>query len=364
MTRSLSRRDSPTHPMSIQNNNTENIRFEKEAESWLRNRLQEHPDFFLLCDSNTRQHCLPLFVQRYGEPAPGHLLVMPAGESSKSIETATMLWRQLQQAGATRESLLLNLGGGVVCDMGGFVAATWKRGIPFIHIPTSLMAQADAAIGGKCALDFGSAKNQIGLICDPEAVCIFHDFLTTLTKRELRSGFAEMLKHGIIADAAYFRALQQAEPDCPPAPELLRRSVEIKCGFVREDHEDKGIRKALNFGHSIGHILEALSGGALSHGEAVAHGIRAEAYIAWKRGLLDEKSHMEIAGTMQQRYGDFPDLEFTRLQMERLLAADKKNDGRSTNFSLPERIGRVRINCAVSTEEAWAAVRAMKPENR
>lgn len=350
--------------MSSQNNNPGNIRFAKEAESWLRNRLQKQPGFFLLCDTNTRQHCLPLFVQLYGEPAPGHLLVMQAGEAGKSIGTATMLWQQLQQAGATRESLLLNLGGGVVCDMGGFVAATWKRGIPFIHIPTSLMAQADAAVGGKCALDFGSAKNQIGLICDPEAVCIFPDFLTTLTKRELRSGFAEMLKHGIIADAAYFRALQQAEPDGLPAPELVRRSVEIKCGFVRDDHEDRGIRKALNFGHSIGHILEALSEGALSHGEAVAHGIGAEARIAWRQGLLDENSYREIAGTIQQRYGNFPDLEFTRVQMERLLAADKKNDGQSTNFSLPEGIGRVRINCAVSTDEAWEAILAMKPENR
>ena len=336
----------------------DHILFQADAEAWLRQRLQRQPDWFLLCDTHTRQHCLPLFEATFGAVPDTHLLVMPAGERHKQLPAAEALWRQLQQANAKRDSLLLNLGGGVVCDMGGFVAATWKRGLPFIHIPTSLMAQTDAAIGGKCALNFGGIKNQIGLFRQPEAVCIAPAFLQTLPPEELHAGFAEMLKHGLIADADHFRTLRQTDSRTPPDTAQIRRSIAIKMAFVRRDAEERNARKALNFGHSIGHLLEALAEGRLSHGEAVAHGMRAEAQIARNKGLLPADDWEVIEQCIQQHYGDSPAVRCSRETMERLLAADKKCDATSLNFSLPTAIGQVRTNCPVSFDEVWETLRS------
>lgn len=335
------------------------IYFAGEAEQWLRRRLENNPDRFLLCDTNTRLHCLPLFEKIFGKTAPGHLIVIPAGEAHKQLETAEEIWRQLQLSGARRDSLLMNLGGGVVCDLGGFVAATWKRGIPFIHIPTTLMAQTDAAIGGKCALNLGGIKNQIGLIRQPEAVCILPDFLKSLPQQEIHAGYAEMLKHGIIADAGLFRTLRQGDSRIPPDTALIRRSVEIKMSFVRQDTDDNNIRKALNFGHSVGHLIEAISEGRLGHGEAVAQGMRAETLIAYNQGIISKNDFLEIESALHLIYGDFPKLSCSREEIGKLLAADKKCDSRSLNFSLPECIGKVRIDCPVSTEEVWNALRTI-----
>ena len=334
----------------------DNIFFQAEAVAWLRHRMQLQPDWFLLCDTNTRLHCLPLFETLFGTVPNSRLIVMPAGEVHKQLETAEAIWRQLQLSGARRDSLLMNLGGGVVCDLGGFAAATWKRGIPFIHIPTSLMAQTDAAIGGKCALNFGGIKNQIGLIRQPEAVCILPDFLKSLPQQEIHAGFAEMLKHGIIADADLFRTLRQEDSRIPPDIVQIRRSVEIKMSFVRQDEEDRDVRKALNFGHSVGHLLEALAGGSLSHGKAVAYGMRAEANIAWRQGLLNTSDWEEITQCIQQHYGDTPAITCSRKELVRLLSADKKSDAASLNFSLPTAIGQVRTNCPVSFDEVWVTL--------
>ena len=335
------------------------IYFAGEAEQWLRKRLENNPDRFLLCDTNTRIHCLPHFEKIFGKTAPGHLIVIPAGEAHKQLETAEEIWRQLQLSGARRDSLLMNLGGGVVCDIGGFVAATWKRGIPFIHIPTTLMAQTDAAIGGKCALNFGGIKNQIGLIRQPEAVCILPDFMKSLPQQDIHAGFADMLKHGIIADAGLFRTLLKGDSLVPPDTALIRRSVGIKMDFVQQDTEDRNVRKALNFGHSIGHLLEALSDGRLSHGEAVAQGMRAETRIAYDQGIINRDDFLEIESALHLIYGDFPKLACSREEIGKLLAADKKCDSLSNNFSLPECIGKVRTDCPVSTEEVWNALQTI-----
>jgi 3-dehydroquinate synthase len=340
-------------------NSNNGIYFAEEAEQWLRKRLDNNPDRFMLCDTNTQLHCLPIFEKRFGKTAPGHLIVMPAGEAHKQLETVEAIWRQLQLSGARRDSLLMNLGGGVVCDIGGFVAATWKRGIPFIHIPTTLMAQTDAAIGGKCALNLGGIKNQIGLIRQPEAVCILPDFLKSLPQQEIHAGYAEMLKHGIIADAGLFRTLRQTDSLVPPDTALIRRSVGIKMDFVQQDTEDRNVRKALNFGHSIGHLLEALSDGRLSHGEAVAQGMRAETLIAYNQGIISKNDFLEIESALHLIYGDFPKLACSREEIGKLLAADKKCDSLSNNFSLPECIGKVRTDCPVSTEEVWNALRTI-----
>ncbi|MBO4282662.1 MAG: 3-dehydroquinate synthase [Bacteroidales bacterium] len=341
----------------------ESILFEKEARRFLCNLRQQFPDIWLLCDTHTRQYCLPAFEQLFGETDPERLLCMPAGENAKSIATAVALWTQLKKHNARRDSLLLNLGGGVVCDTGAFVAATWKRGMPFIHIPTTLMAQADAAIGGKCALNFENAKNQIGLFRPAEAVCILPEWLRTLPPEELRSGYAEMLKHGILADAEHFRELCKTAADTPPSMEQLRRTISIKLRFAAPDREERRLRKALNFGHSIGHVLEALSQGGLRHGEAVAQGMRAEALIARKTGLLPAADFEEINRKLRRLYGPFPRLSCSDAQALELLAADKKRDASSGNFSLPSGIGSVRVNQNVPAALVLQALRALSGES-
>lgn len=342
----------------------DSIFFEEDAWRFLRRIRQQYTDIWLLCDAHTQTCCLPAFERQFGDIAPGRLLVMPAGENAKTITTAIQLWAQLQKGNARRDSMLLNLGGGVACDMGAFVASTWKRGIPFIHIPTSLMAQADAAIGGKCALDSEGVKNQIGLFRLPVAVCILHEWLHTLPPEEIRSGYAEMLKHGILADANYFRELcGNTETGTLPTTEQIRRSVHLKLQFAAPDPEDRGLRKALNFGHSIGHVLEALFGGRLRHGEAVAQGMRAEAHIAWELGLLPTADYGEINRELQQRYGAFPLLDCSEAELLTLLSADKKNDAASANFSLPTAIGKIRTNQAVPSATVWETLRALSGES-
>lgn len=346
--------------METESSNCPTPLFADNAATFLLRLTEAHPDFFLLCDTNTRRHCLPFFEQHVRKVPEGHLLCIQSGERHKNMNNTIRLWQRLQQAGARRDSLLLNLGGGVICDMGGFVAGTWKRGMPFVHIPTSLMAQADAAIGGKCALDFGGVKNQIGLFRQPEALCIFPELLETLPERELRSGFAEMLKHGIIADAAYFNRLKRLRQwsELLLHPEWVRQSIEIKSETVRRDFTDTSERKALNFGHSIGHVLEAIANGRLSHGEAVAHGMRAEALIAQRMRLLPAGDFTSIENCLRQFYGPFPSSGCSMEQVETLLNADKKNDGRSLNFSLPVAIGMVRTDCPVTMEQVWDALMA------
>lgn len=318
------------------------ICFEEEAAEKLQQTLSGHSDVFVLCDAHTRTHCLPVFEQRFGQTDAQHLLVMPAGEAYKSLETAALLWMKLQQTEAGRDSLLVCLGGGTVCDLGAFVASTWKRGMHFVLVPTTLMAQCDAAIGGKNGIDFGGIKNQIGTFSQADAVCIFPEFLQTLPERELKSGFAEMLKHGIIADAAYYRKLKRIRSfrEVLEHTDWIRRSAEIKLRFVKKDFEEKDERRALNFGHSLGHAYEAASGGRLSHGEAVAHGMRAEALMACEAGLLPENDFRDIEHTLLSLYGTLPQEGLDPRAVERCLRNDKKRCGGKLCMAVPAGIGK------------------------
>ena len=317
------------------------ICFEEEAAEKLQQILSEHSDVYVLCDAHTRKHCLPRLEKHFGKISP-QLLTIPAGEANKNLETAALLWMKLQQAEAGRNSLLINLGGGTVCDLGGFVASTWKRGMHFVNVPTTLMAQCDAAIGGKNGIDFGGIKNQIGLFSQADAVCIFPEFLQTLPERELKSGFAEMLKHGIIADAAYYRELKKTQhfAEVLEHPEWIRRSATIKMRFVKKDFEEADERRALNFGHTIGHAYEALSSGRLSHGEAVAHGMRAEALMAFEAGLLPEKDFRDIEHTLLRLFGTLPQGNLDSEEFERCLHADKKCNNGKLRMAVPAGIGK------------------------
>src|ERR1700758_1124811 len=242
--------------------------------------------FFVLTDENTGKHCLPVLREHIDELDNYDIIEINAGEESKSIDFCVGVWKMLIDFGADRQSLLINLGGGVISDMGGFAASTFKRGIDFVHVPTTLLSQVDASVGGKTGIDLDNIKNIIGTFTQPKAVFIEHEFLRTLPPRQILSGLAEMLKHGLIADATYWNELKYSDLDNPSAA-LVYHSIEIKNKVVIADPHEKGIRKSLNFGHTVGHAIETYSlmndKDPLSHGEAIAVGMICEAYISHQR---------------------------------------------------------------------------------
>ena len=214
---------------------------------------------FILVDENTHNHCLPILLPNLETDAPFEVIEIEAGEENKNIGTATQLWEIFSEMEADRKSLLINLGGGVVTDLGGFVASTYKRGIRFINLPTTLLAMCDASIGGKTGIDHQYLKNVIGTFALPEAILFYPKFLDTLKFEELRSGFAEMLKHGLIADEKHWNDLISLEKIAPQFIEpFIQRSMEIKQDVVSKDFREQNIRKNLNFGHTIGHAVESL----------------------------------------------------------------------------------------------------------
>src|ERR1700749_1957791 len=261
--------------------------------------------FFVLTDENTAQYCLPLLREQLGNPDNFDIIEINAGEESKHINFCIGVWKMLIDFGADRQSLLINLGGGVISDLGGFAASTFKRGIDFVHIPTTLLSQVDASVGGKTGIDLENIKNIIGTFTQPKAVFIEHEFLQSLPPRQILSGLAEMLKHGLIADAAYWNQLKFSDLENPSA-ELVYHSVEIKNKVVIEDPHEKGIRKSLNYGHTIGHAIETYSlmndENPLTHGEAIAAGMICEAKLSNLKIHLDDSELQEITDVIMGLY--------------------------------------------------------------
>lgn len=295
---------------------------------------------FVLVDTNTETHCLPL-LQPALEGLDYDLIEVPPGEENKNIDFCIGIWRMLSDFEADRNSLLVNLGGGVITDMGGFAAATFKRGIDFVQVPTTLLSQVDASVGGKTGIDMDHIKNLIGTFTQPKAVFIDTQFLRTLDERQLLSGFAEMLKHGLIFDAPYFEKLMHHRGEI--LPELIHRSVEIKNEVVTQDPHEKGLRKILNFGHTIGHAVETMSlnrdKDPLLHGEAIAIGMICEAYLSTQSNGLTTEELERITGTIRSLY---PDYALDKLPDEELLEVmkkDKKNRDQKIGFALLNKIG-------------------------
>jgi 3-dehydroquinate synthase len=308
---------------------------------------------FILTDENTRRHCLPVLLEKWPEGNQARVLEIPAGEATKNLQTCEPLWQSLTNSFADRHSILINLGGGVVCDLGGFTASVFKRGIRFIHCPTSLMAMCDAAIGGKTGVDLGPLKNMIGTFSQPMAVFIDPDFLETLPEREIHNGFAEMLKHGLIAEASYFDELVKCGPD-EVTPEHLRISVEIKSDIVIRDPLEKNFRKALNFGHTIGHALESHSlehdATPLLHGEALMLGMLCETIISEKMEILPEAAAGHIIAGLEQFIPEYAFTESTLDAVEALILHDKKNRGNKPSFTLLKQTGTVITDQQVPEE--------------
>lgn len=320
-----------------------------------------HVDFdkvFVLTDEHTDHLCFPL-LHSFGSLKGARRIVIGAGDVHKTIETLASVWKELSEHGATRHSLLINLGGGMVTDLGGFAASTFKRGIPFINIPTTLLAMVDAAVGGKTGINFNGLKNEVGAFAPANSVIIDAEFLKSLDKENLRSGYAEMLKHGLISDVGHWAELVNFDLACPDYAALQRmtgQSVQVKERIVEQDPKEKGIRKALNLGHTVGHAFESLAleqGQPRLHGYAVAWGLVCELYLSCvKTGFPKDKLRQTVQ-FIKDNYGVFP---FDCKQYERLyefMTHDKKNESGSINFTLLGEIGDIRINQTATKEEIF-----------
>lgn len=310
---------------------------------------------FILCDGNTLQHCFPLFAEKVPPARRAELIEVAPGEESKSAEVCSQIWSALGDLGADRSSVLINLGGGVVTDLGGFVAGTFKRGIRFFNVPTSLLAQVDASVGGKTGINHGHVKNQVGLFNSPEGVFVDPSFPETLPRKELMSGFAEVIKHALIFSPGYWRDLKIADLYEPEALDpLILRSIQIKSEITRSDPFEQGRRKILNFGHTVGHALESLSlesdAKSLLHGEAVAAGMVCEAFISRKLGLIDQPALDEITDFILKHYPRVPVHSLSHHRLIELMRHDKKNRNDRFNFTLLSEIGNAVYDRDVSAD--------------
>ena len=322
---------------------------------------EKYSSIFVLVDSQSNEYCLPQFLPFLATEITIEIIEFESGESSKNIETCVQIWEALTELGADRKSLLINLGGGVVTDLGGFVASTFKRGIDFIHVPTTLLAMVDASVGGKNGVDLGNLKNQIGVINVPKMILIDTAYLDTLPKNEMRSGLAEMLKHGLIHDATYWKKfLDLKQLDFADFDALIYQSIEIKNAIVMQDPTENGIRKALNFGHTLGHAIESYflendHKTTLLHGEAIAAGMILESFISWQKKLIEENEYLEIKKTINHIFNPIVFVESDLDPIQELLIHDKKNEYGMIQFALLDSIGKIKINQTAEKELITAA---------
>ena len=315
---------------------------------------------FVLADETTARLCLPVACrQRAVKEAP--LITIKASDSNKTLESVAHVWAELGRLGATRHSLLVNVGGGMVTDLGGFAASTFKRGIAYINIPTTLLAMVDASVGGKTGINFGGLKNEIGVFNNARSVIIDTEFLRTMDCENILSGYAEMLKHGLISDEAMWAELVGFDierPDLGALRGMVARSVAVKERIVEQDPTERGLRKALNLGHTVGHAFEslALRRKPVLHGYAVAYGLVCELYLsALKAGFPTDKMHQTVA-FINEHYGKMPITCDDYPALLELMTHDKKNTAGTINFTLLGGIGDIRINQTASKDEILDAL--------
>lgn len=309
--------------------------------------LSAYSGVLVLVDENTRACCLPLLMN--AAPALSKALIMeiPSGEVYKNINTCTHIWEGLLERGVDRNALFINLGGGVIGDMGGFIASTYKRGIDFVNIPTTLLSQVDATIGGKLGIDFGDVKNAVGLFTNPKAVLVYPGFLKTLPEEELLSGYAEMIKHALISSPQHWEKISKQNPvKTMNWNSLIHDSLVVKKKIVEKDPFEKNVRKALNFGHTFGHAFESAAlhrGIPFLHGHAVAMGMIAESYLSHQLAGLSADELEEITAFILIHYAKyFP--EISEINWKRWIKHDKKNAHGRFNFTLLKSIGKPVIN--------------------
>jgi 3-dehydroquinate synthase len=312
----------------------------------------------VLSDKNSYRDCLPKI---YPVVRRAYQIDVPEGEANKTLETCEHIWQAMTDYRFDRKSLLINLGGGVIGDMGGFCAATYKRGIDFVQIPTTLLAQVDASVGGKLAIDFHGYKNHIGVFQEPAHVFVGIEFLRTLPERELKAGFAEIIKHCLIADrAAWYRLKADFSFEKVDWADWIQHSLQFKTNVVLQDPKESGHRKILNFGHTIGHAVESFflpsSTRQLKHGEAVVIGMITEGWIAWQRNLMTEAELQEVSQFLLQLY-PFVAIETEAIeQIIPLTLQDKKNENQQIQATLIKGIGEAVYNQVITGTEVREAL--------
>ena len=321
----------------------------------------EHDRLFVLTDTTTKSLCLPL-IEGMHCMKEAQAIVIGSTDENKTLDSLAHVWSSLQQGGATRHSLMVNLGGGMVTDLGGFAASTFKRGIAYINIPTTLLSMVDASVGGKTGINFGGLKNEIGVFNCARSVIIDTVFLRTLDGDNIRSGYAEMLKHGIISDTRHWAELLSFDLndiDYSRLQDMIATSIAVKERIVEEDPTEKGIRKALNLGHTAGHVLESLAlaeNRAVLHGYAVAWGLVCELYLsAVLMGFPQDKLRQTVR-FIRDEFGAF---QFSCKDYDKLydfMTHDKKNTAGTINFTLMGDIGDIRINQTASKEDIFEAL--------
>ncbi|MDR5590151.1 3-dehydroquinate synthase [Christiangramia sp. SM2212] len=326
----------------------DSVIYAEKGYSRLNDFLKETPasKVFILVDSNTHQYCLSKFLQNIESSVTTEVIEIEAGEEFKNLQTCEGVWNVLSELEADRKSLMINLGGGVVTDLGGFVASTFKRGIKFINIPTTLLSMVDASVGGKTGVDLGNLKNQIGVINQPELVLIDSSYLATLPPQEMRSGLAEIMKHGLIADEDYWNKVSDLSTlDLSDLDEIIETSVIIKGKIVEKDPFEQNIRKNLNYGHTLGHAIESYclthsERKKLLHGEAIAAGMILETYLSAQLKEFPEEKLKQISKVFKKMYGieDFSESDIK--EIKQLMKFDKKNERGNINFVLLNDIGK------------------------
>jgi 3-dehydroquinate synthase len=316
---------------------------------------------FILVDETTEQLCLPL-VAGFDCVRDAQIITIGATDQNKTLDSLSHVWTELQRGGATRHSLMINLGGGMVTDLGGFAASTFKRGLNYINIPTTLLAMVDASVGGKTGINFGGLKNEIGVFSCAKSVILDTTFLKTMDHENICSGYAEMLKHGLIANEEMLAELLNFDLDVIDYYQLSRMladSVQVKERIVDEDPTEQGIRKALNLGHTIGHAFESYAMKSMSpilHGYAVAYGLVCELYLSCVKTGFPVDKMRQVVRFVNENYGKLPITCDDYPALLELMTHDKKNVGDTINFTLLGGVGDIRINQTATKEEICEAL--------
>lgn len=321
----------------------------------------EHDRIFVLTDETTQQLCWPK-IKNFKALKNSTPIIIKATDTHKNLDTLSQVWQALSNGGATRHSLMINLGGGMVTDLGGFAASTFKRGIDFINIPTTLLAMVDASVGGKTGINFGGLKNEIGVFSDSRFVIINTQFLDTLDHDNICSGYAEMLKHGLISDERTWAELVTFDLDTPDLSQLQRmvaESIKVKERIVEADPHEHGIRKALNLGHTMGHAFESFAmrrGTPILHGYAVAYGLISELYMSARKTAFPTDRMHQTVRFIRENYGTFNITCDDYPTLIELMHHDKKNTAGIINFTILGNVGDIRINQTATEEEIKEAL--------
>ncbi len=310
--------------------------------------------YYILCDEHTFEYCLPTLLFQSPKLNEAEIIELESGEDKKTLETCSQVWGALTDTGADKKSLLINLGGGVVSDLGGFVASTYKRGMDFINIPTTLLSMVDASVGGKTGVDFEGIKNHIGTTCEPKGVFVNPGFLETLSERQIKNGYAEIIKIALIADATFWKELKKLKTCTEFSSEnVITKAIELKNAIVKKDLHEKNLRKSLNFGHNIGHALESAlieQQKDILHGEAIAAGMIMESEIAYQLKRIGKKDLEEITKYVAAVYKKIKVTAQTENLLLKYILHDKKNQGGSLCFALPNKLGYYKLYCGVTIE--------------